>query len=211
MASGDEHKLLALLGLRLRGFAVAGAVAEVVGAPEADIAVALKAMVIDGLVRFNDERGVYLLDPASGRPEGERLLAAQLDAAGARADVGECYKQFLALNQPMLQLCTDWQIKTTGGEQILNNHDDADYDHSVIGRLVELDDSLRKILTRLRDTLDRYGAYVGRFRGALDKLLDGDLDYFTKPIVPSYHTVWFELHEDLLATLGIDRATEGST
>jgi len=24
----------------------------------------------------------------------------------------------------------------------------------------------------------------------------------------SYHTVWFELHEDLLATLGIDRASE---
>ena len=40
---------------------------------------------------------------------------------------------------------------------------------------------------------------------------NGALDYFTKPILPSYHTVWFELHEDLLATLSIDRASEGST
>jgi hypothetical protein len=29
-------------------------------------------------------------------------------------------------------------------------------------------------------------------------------------MIDSYHTVWFQLHEDLLNTLGIDRATEGS-
>jgi hypothetical protein len=27
-------------------------------------------------------------------------------------------------------------------------------------------------------------------------------------MIESYHTVWFELHEDLLATLGIQRAGE---
>jgi hypothetical protein len=26
--------------------------------------------------------------------------------------------------------------------------------------------------------------------------------------MPSYHTVWFELHEDLLTTLGLERASE---
>ena len=30
----------------------------------------------------------------------------------------------------------------------------------------------------------------------------------TKPVIESYHTVWFELHEDLLVTLGLDRAAE---
>ena len=123
----------------------------------------------------------------------------------------DCYTEFLALNQAMLQLCTDWQIKSSGEEQALNDHEDADYDQEIIGRLVELDDSLRKILTRLRGSLERYGSYVNRFRDALDKLMAGEIDYFTKPIIASYHTVWFELHEDLLATLGIDRATEGST
>ena len=29
-------------------------------------------------------------------------------------------------------------------------------------------------------------------------------------MIDSYHTVWFELHEDLLATLGIERSSEGS-
>ena len=40
-------------------------------------------------------------------------------------------------------------------------------------------------------------------------MLAGDTDWFTKPMIPSYHTVWFELHEDLLATLGIERGSEG--
>jgi hypothetical protein len=30
-------------------------------------------------------------------------------------------------------------------------------------------------------------------------------------MIDSYHTVWFELHEDLLSTLGIERSKEGST
>jgi len=37
----------------------------------------------------------------------------------------------------------------------------------------------------------------------------GDVDWFTKPMIPSYHTVWFEMHEDLLCTLGIERGSEG--
>ena len=44
--------------------------------------------------------------------------------------------------------------------------------------------------------------------GALDRIRGGDLDWFTKPMIDSYHTVWFELHENLLATLGIQRAKE---
>jgi hypothetical protein len=27
-------------------------------------------------------------------------------------------------------------------------------------------------------------------------------------VMPSFHTVWFELHEDLLTTLGLDRGAE---
>ena len=36
----------------------------------------------------------------------------------------------------------------------------------------------------------------------------GETDWLTKPIIDSYHTVWFELHEDLLATLGLERGHE---
>jgi hypothetical protein len=41
-------------------------------------------------------------------------------------------------------------------------------------------------------------------------VLAGDHDWFTKPMHPSYHSSWFELHEDLLVTLGRERNQEGS-
>ena len=45
---------------------------------------------------------------------------------------------------------------------------------------------------------------------ALARLHAGDKDWFTKPLIDSYHTVWFQLHEDLLTTLGIERSQEGA-
>ena len=33
---------------------------------------------------------------------------------------------------------------------------------------------------------------------------------FTGVMCGSYHDVWMELHEDLILTLGVDRAKEGS-
>jgi hypothetical protein len=36
----------------------------------------------------------------------------------------------------------------------------------------------------------------------------GQVDWFTHPLIDSYDTVWFELHEDLLATLAVERSKE---
>ena len=38
--------------------------------------------------------------------------------------------------------------------------------------------------------------------------MNGEPAWVTRPRVDSCHTVWMELHEDLLATLGIDRGDE---
>ena len=42
------------------------------------------------------------------------------------------------------------------------------------------------------------------------KVAAGDHHLFTGVMCGSYHDVWMELHEDLILTLGIDRAKEGS-
>jgi hypothetical protein len=81
----------------------------------------------------------------------------------------------------------------------------------VIDRLVKHHSELEPILDRLEAALDRYAGYRPRFERSLDLLQDGESDWFTKPTIDSYHTVWFQLHEDLLDTLGIDRASEVST
>jgi pyruvate,orthophosphate dikinase len=37
---------------------------------------------------------------------------------------------------------------------------------------------------------------------------DGSHEWIARPTIDSYHTVWFELHEHLLATLGRTRTDE---
>jgi hypothetical protein len=57
--------------------------------------------------------------------------------------------------------------------------------------------------------LERFGRYSARLRTALERVVAGEPEWFTKPVLDSYHTIWFELHEDLLCTLAIERASEG--
>ena len=141
---------------------------------------------------------------ADGRREGEARLAAELDAAGARAAVREGYERFVALNPDLLTVCTDWQMR---GDDV-NDHADPGYDQAVVLRLIALHDRVRPILADLRRPLARFASYSPRLRSALEKVTEGERDWFTKPTIDSYHTVWFELHEDLLATLGLERAKE---
>jgi hypothetical protein len=152
-----------------------------------------------------------MLLPA-GRAEVTRRLGAELDETGARAAVDDAYRRFLTLNGALLQVCTDWQLRRSdrGGDPVLNDHHDAAYDAAVVARLGELDEQVQPIVASLAATLDRFGGYGARLRTALERTRAGDGDWFTKPTIDSYHTVWFELHEDLLATLDIERGQEPS-
>src|SRR5690606_27907548 len=107
-------------------------------------------------------------------------------------------------NAELRAICTDWQVRGDA----LNDHTDHDHDERVIRRLVGLHRRARAVCRDLDAHLSRFGRYEGRLATARDKVLDGDGGWFTQPLIDSYHTVWFELHEDLLATLGIDRSAE---
>ena len=56
--------------------------------------------------------------------------------------------------------------------------------------------------------VDRFGAYRERLRAARRLVDDGDHEWLTSPRIDSYHTVWMQLHEDLLLALGKERASE---
>jgi hypothetical protein len=52
--------------------------------------------------------------------------------------------------------------------------------------------------------------HVVRIRGlaaSIDQVRGAARQWFTSRAVDSFHTVWFELHEDLLQTLAVPRAT----
>lgn len=206
MAESDMS-LLALHGLRLKGFAETKVIADFLGASEEEVNAALEAASAKEFTMYRDGARSGWMMTAEGRSENERLLSEELDALGQRETVQSCYERFLALNGRMLAVCTNWQVKDADA-QVMNDHSDPAYDASVISDLEEIDLAVQPICAELGQAIERYANYGPRFDFALDKLRGGDNDWFTKPIIESYHTVWFELHEDLLATLGIDRASE---
>jgi hypothetical protein len=50
--------------------------------------------------------------------------------------------------------------------------------------------------------------YPARFARALTEIQAGDHVWFLRPIIDSYHTVWFELHEELIWLSGHTRHAE---
>jgi hypothetical protein len=204
----SEARLLVFQGLRLGGFVEPEVVAARYGLPVGEVTALLGSALDAGLARRRDGRVSGWLLTAEGRTQGEQLLAAELDGAGARPKVAAAYERFVQINKELLAACTAWQVRDEGAGT-LNDHSDAAYDAGVVARLGDVDDAVQPICADLAATFDRFGSYGPRLAAARAKVEGGAIDWFTKPMIDSYHTVWFELHEDLLATLGIERSTEG--
>ena len=208
MSTPSDPQTLVMHGLRLKGFAEAAGVAEAIGVPEAEAKPVLDQLVAEGLAQYRDGKlsGFSLTKP--GRVRHAELLAEELDRTGTRAAIDAAYRDFLQLNTDLLGICTEWQLRDVGGESTVNDHSDPAYDAAVIDKLAGLHEKVAPICDALGAALQRYEGYGPRLAAALERVRSGDSDWFTKPMIPSYHTVWFELHEDLLATLGIERGSE---
>jgi hypothetical protein len=199
---------LVLHALRLKGFADSDVVAAHARLSQKDVAEILSELSSSGLaVRREGRITGWSLTPLGRKQHGE-LMGQEVDAAGCRDMAYDVYRQFLAINGDMLTVCTAWQMKSLEGEPVVNDHADPVYDKDVIARLRGIDDRVQPLCFRLAQVLDRFGGYGLRLRAALEKVEAGDGEWFTKPVIDSYHTVWFELHEDLLCSLGIERSKE---
>lgn len=206
--TSSDLTLLALHGLRLKGFAETPAVADLLGVPVALLGLQLSSLSDQGFVMRRDGSRCGWALTAAGRAEHERLLAEELDGSGQRRAVQDCYQAFGPLNRRLLALCTKWQIREIDGAQVVNDHSDPAHDSTVLAELVAIDTEIQPITHELTEFLDRFAIHGPRLTKALAGVLEGDYDWLANPLIDSYHTVWFELHEDLLATLGLDRATE---
>ena len=211
MSTPSDPRTLVMHGLRLKGFAEAAGLAEAVGVSEAEAKPMLDQLVAESLATYRNGRiSGFALNPA-GRADHLSRLAAELDAGGLRVAVRAAYQRFLGLNTELLTVCTVWQLREVNGESTPNDHTDGVYDAEVIEQLARLHAHVEPIGADLAILLDRFAGYGARLSFALARVRAGDLDFFTKPMIASYHTVWFELHEDLLATLGIERGSEGAS
>jgi hypothetical protein len=204
VAHPSDPRFLVLHALRLRGFADLEPVAVTTGLNEDQASSLLDDLGAEGLVHRREGRVHGWSLTASGREMHLKSVDSELEEATARSAVDAAYRQFLALNREMLAVCTDWQLK----DGSLNEHDDPSHDQAVIARLRSLDDRVQPICAELAGSLERFSRYGARLASAVAKVEAGETEWFTKPLIDSYHTVWFELHEDLLATLGIERSKE---
>jgi hypothetical protein len=208
MAYASDPYTLVQHGVRCIGSASLERLASRVPLEEAEIQTHLDALVEKGFaVHREGPMGGWTLT-AEGRAEGERRLAEELREADAGEVVRSGYERFLACNADMLAVCSDWQMRTVDGEQEVNDHSDADWDARVLDRLAAIDDIVQPIIEQLGDRLERFQHYGPRFTQAKERVESGDHKWLTGILVESYHTVWFELHEDLLASVGIRREDE---
>ncbi|XVQ06295.1 transcriptional regulator [Spirillospora sp. CA-255316] len=199
---GDD--LLVLHALRCGGYAGIARVAAATGMDESAVESELIDLAVAGLVTYlPGEFAAWGLTDAGRVTDAERITD-ELESAGARPAVTAAYEDFLALNPELLDLCTAWQLRPVDGVMIVNDHDDPSYDARVLGRFGALDRRAAVVCAELAAALPRFGRYRDRLARALGRAASGELEYVADDL-ESYHTVWAELHEDLLATLGIPR------
>lgn len=193
--------------LRIKGFAKSEVVAEIAGLPLPEVESHLAALQAVEHALFREARALWQLTPAG--KEAHRSELTKDAPSEVRAAIEATYPSFLELNVEFKSLCGDWQL-IDGDANRVNDHSDSAYDARIITRLVDFDDRARPVVATFAAAHERMSPYTPRLGGSLDRLRGGDAKMFTGVMCNSYHDVWMELHEDLILTLGIDRAAEGS-
>ncbi|WP_232320194.1 transcriptional regulator [Herbidospora daliensis] len=181
--------MLTLHTLRCAGSTTLARLAEIAGRPEPDVESELIDLAVAGLVTFEPGPfGGWGVTPA-GRAAHAAWIAGELAAAGTRPAVAGALDRFLPLNAELLDLCEAWQLRP---------------DTRVLTLLDDLDRRAEPVCADLAGALPRFGRYRERLAGALARVHAGETRYVTDDMA-SYHVIWFQLHEDLLLTLGIPR------
>ncbi|GAA4528686.1 MULTISPECIES: transcriptional regulator [Nonomuraea] len=207
MTPDSSPDLLVLHAVRITGFADTPVLARRYGLDPAETKEALLDAEARGWVAhtsFAGDGGWSLTE--RGRAENERLLAAELARVGGAEEVQAVYRAFLPLNGRLRKACTDWQLRPAAGDRLAtNDHSDPAWDAAVLRELAAVGHALTPLADRLGNVLTRLRGYDTRFTAALTRARAGDGAWVDRTDVDSCHRVWFELHEDLIATLGLDR------
>lgn len=191
--------LKVLQAVRLKGRVSPSDVAGTIVEDPTDVADAMTNAVENGLLI--EGKTVRLSE------EGRSRLNQLLDDERRGVDqdvVAAAYGDFRDVNLAFKELVSDWQLKD--GQP--NAHTDLDYDGAVLARLADVHARVVPIMAVITTQLPRLQAYSDKLGVALERVQAGDTSWLTRPIVDSYHTVWFELHEELILAAGLTREGE---
>jgi len=194
---------LVLHALAVKKHADAPVLAEFTGLSQADVARLLGEAAGSG--RVVAAQGKYVLAPLA-RLALDGQYAREYANVRANATFLQAYENFERINVQLKTLITDWQTIEVGGARVANDHSDASYDIRIVDRLGNLHERMDRILAQLVQGLPRLEYYRRKLTEALERAEDGHSEWVSDARLPSYHTLWFELHEDLLRILGRRRA-----
>jgi len=195
-----------LVFLRIKGFGKAESLAWALG-----VTMEASRMRLDelkALGQAEDTRVGARLTPA-GRTRADAILAAER-ASVDTATVSMENAHFTPVNGAFKHLITRWQIREVDGKPVRNDHSDAAHDAIVLADLDSVHRDVGDIIAGIARALARFGAYRSRLDAALGKVRSGDVRYLVAPDVESYHTIWSELHQDLIGLSGTRRAKEAA-
>ena len=202
--TSDALDLPVLQAVRLKGRTTPEALVDTVEADADAVGAAVEALVAAGCLVTG--RAVKLTD--DGRARLSALLADE--RAGVDRDaVAASYATFRTLNAVFKSVVSDWQLKD--GQP--NPHDEtdpgnSDHDAAVLDRLREVHAAVSPVIEAVAAQVPRIGWYGEKLRRALARVDAGEHTWVARPIIDSYHTVWFELHEELIGLAGLTRADE---
>jgi hypothetical protein len=193
---------LALHGLAIKKHAKASDIAGLVGLESDRVEALLNAAVQHGRAQAADGR--FVLTPLA-RVALEASYSGHFANIRADADFMEAFEAFEVVNLQLKGAITDWQTMTVGGQQVPNDHSDLEHDEKIIGRIGDCHERVDAILKRLERQIPRLGYFRRKLLIALEKAEDGAFEWVSDVRIESYHTLWFELHEDLLRIVGRTR------
>jgi hypothetical protein len=188
--------LAVLQAVRLKGRVSRDDLAATLGGDFVDV---VDRLVCEGLLL--DGPTLRLSPEGRGRLEG--LLADERSRVDT-ATVLAAYGEFRSINTEFKALVTDWQLKD--GQP--NTHDDVGYDATVLARLDDVHRRVAPIIAAVAAELPRLSRYSVKLQTALDNIHAGETIWLARPLIDSYHTVWFELHEELILAAGRTRGTD---
>jgi pyruvate, orthophosphate dikinase len=199
--AADMPELLLLRLLGLKGRAAPDILADSLSLPSDVVAATYTQLCQRGLCT---EAGAALRLTREGQERLTVLLAEERAKADPAAVVA-LYEEFCVLNAELKQIMTAWQLT---GDGTPNVHGDADYDRVVLQRLSDLHVRADPLLRRLAQLSPRLAVYPVRLTRAYARVAAGDHGYVSKIIADSYHTVWFELHKELITLAGLNHEAE---
>ena len=195
-------ELAVLHAVRLKGRVSLADLAATLGEDADDVAGVVDRLTESGLLID----GKALRVSAEGRVRLDALLAAErkhIDTAALAA----AYAEFRAVNADFKALVTDWQLKD--GQP--NTHDETAYDAAILARLDDVHQRVAPIVSAAAAQVPRLSRYFAKLQAALDNVHRGDAAWLSRPIIDSYHTVWFELHEELIVAADLTRESEAKS